>query len=177
MSIAIQRAAAAAILSGQYDDGLTERYNVGLDATPTHIAFNGITRVGVRFDASASGLGVPVQSVWVRFRKYGNPTGNLTVNIREGSDDTVAATIGTWDIASFGAAGTEETIIIRNRFYNTYNMVATDLVTIEFPSNATDGLEITTNSIASNPTNYTGRSFNGTVYANTSDPPSLIIKA
>ena len=176
MSIAQQRAAAAAILSGQYDDGLTTFYDRGLGSSPGHIQYNGITRVGVRFDASASGLTKKVMSVRVRFRKYGSPTGNVTVNVRKASDDTVAATIGTWSIQSFGMEGTEQEIAIRNRFNNSYQMVTSDLVTVEFPSNATNGLEISTNTTDGAVANYTGKSFNGTVYANTANPPAITIK-
>lgn len=35
-------------------------------------------------------------------------------------------------------------------------MVLNDVVSVEFPSNASNGLEITTNSILNNPTGYTG---------------------
>jgi hypothetical protein len=59
-------------------------------------------------------------------------------------------------------------------------MQTSDVVSVEFPSNATNatnGLEITTNSVLNNPIGYTGRSFNGSVYSSTSDPPALIIRA
>ena len=163
------RIANTAILSGQYDDGLTAFYSLDPDASPNHIQHSGVTRTAVRMDAGASGLGVPVKSVWLRFRKYGLPTGNITVNVRKGSDDSVASTIGTFPIEAV-PSDTEYEVVIRNRFGNSYNMEATDLVSIEYPSNAVNGFEITTHSTASNPTNYTGRSFNGTVYASTSDP-------
>jgi hypothetical protein len=170
------RIATAAVLSGQYDDGLTTVYEVLPDATPTHIQHNGITRTCVRFDAGATGLGVPVKSVWLRFRKYGLPTGNITVNIRKGSDDTIASTIGTFPIESV-PSDTEYEVVLRNRFGNTYNMLATDLVSIEYPSNAVNGFEITTHSTAGNPTNYTGRSFNGSIYASTTDPLCITVKS
>ena len=161
--------ATAALLSGQYDDGLTTFYSLDPDVTPTHIAHNGITRTCVRMDASGSGLNQAVKSVTIRFRKYGLPTGNIIVNIRKGSDDTVASTIGTIPIEAF-PQNVENEVVLRNRFGNTYQMIANDLVSVEFPSNATNGFEITTHSTASNPANYTGRSFNGSVYASTSDP-------
>jgi hypothetical protein len=172
------RIATAALLSGQYDDGLITVYEVLPDApTPTHIQHNGITRTGVRFDASASGLGTSVKSVWLRFRKYGLPTGPITVNIRKGTDDTVAATIGApFNIEHF-PANVEQTLVVRNRFNNSYQMVENDLVSVEFPSNATNGFEITTHSSASNPTNYTSRSYNGSTYSSTSDPLCITIKS
>lgn len=159
------------------DDGLATFYNMDLDATPGHIAHNGIGRTGVRFDAGASGIGTPIRSVLVRFRKYGLPTGPITINIRKGTDDTVAATIGTWNIEHF-PAGVEQSIVVRNRQQNTWNMVANDIVSVEFPSNATNGFEISTNSVETNPiNNYTSRSHNGTSWnATTSDPLAIIIK-
>src|SRR5262245_58184320 len=79
------------------EDGMQTFYELMPDAPePTHIRHSGsLTRSALRYDAGASGLNNPVRSVLIRFRKYGLPTGNITVNIRKGSDDTVAATIGT----------------------------------------------------------------------------------
>jgi hypothetical protein len=168
------RVAAAALLSGQYDDGLTTFYDVSLNATPNHIQYDGIERVGVRLDSGASAIGLPIKSVWLRFRKYGLPTGPITVNVRKVSDDS-AVLIGTFDIQHFPAE-VEQSLVIRNR-NNTYNMVVNDIVSVEFPSNAVNGLEITTNSVENNPTNYTGRSHNGTSWnASIADPLCLIIK-
>lgn len=97
MSIAMQRAAAAAILSGQqYDDGLATLYNIVLGATPNHVQHTGsVVRTGVRYETGSAGIGTKVQSVLIRYRKFGagTPTGNITVNVRKASDDTVAATI------------------------------------------------------------------------------------
>ena len=89
------------VLFGQYDDGLTTYYNVDLGASPGHIQYNGIGRVGVRFDAGAGGLNTSMKSVWVRFRTYGNPMGNITIGIRKASDDSLV-TIGTWPVEQFG---------------------------------------------------------------------------
>lgn len=164
----------ATIASGQYDDGLTSLYDVGLDATPGHIQFNGIERAGIRFDAGAGGLNTSVKSVWVRFRKYGSPTGNITVGIRKAADDSLV-TIGTWPIEQFGPAETEQSFIVRLRS-NTYQMVENDVVSVEFPSSATDGLEISTNTVESNPAGYTGRQHNGSTWANTTNPPAITIK-
>jgi hypothetical protein len=168
--------AAAAILSGQYDDGLTTRYDVPVGVSPNHVQHNGIGRTAVRFETGASGLGTPVKSVLFNFRKYGLPTGNITVNIRKASDDSVAATIGTIPIESF-PANVEQSVILRDRFNNSYNMVAGDMVSIEFASNAVHGFEVTQNSSSSDPTNYTSRSHNGSVWSSAlSDPLAIIIK-
>ena len=113
-------------------------------------------RVGVRFDAGADGLNTSMKSVWVRFRKYGAPTGNITIGIRKASDGSLVTTIGTWPIEQFGPAATEQSFVVRPRS-NTYQMVLNDVVNVEFPSNATDGLGISTSTTQGTPTGYTGR--------------------
>jgi hypothetical protein len=177
MSSSISRKiAAAAVITGQYDDGLTTFYNVDLGASPGHIAYNGIGRVGVRYDASASGLNTSVKSVLVKFRKYGSPTGNITVGVRKASDDSLV-TIGTFPIEGFNhvPAATEQSLVLRLRS-NVYQMVQNDVVSVEFPSNATNGIEISTSTTEGNPSNYTGRSHNGTTWSNTANPPAITIK-
>ena len=77
-------------------------------------------------------------------------------------------------IEQFGLG--EQSLAVRLRS-NTYNMVQNDVVSVEFPSNATDGLEITTNTTAGAQTGYTGRQHNGTTWANTANPPALVIKS
>jgi hypothetical protein len=166
--------ATAALLSGAYDDGLTTFYQIDPDATPTHLAHNGIGRTGVQYNAGASGIGTPVRSVWLRFKKYGLPTGPITVNIRN-SSDTIVATIGTFNIEHF-PAGVEQQLTLRNRFNNSHDMASGDRVSVEFPSNTTNGFEITTHSTAGNLSNYTSQSHNGTTWSSTSDPACLIIK-
>lgn len=59
-----RKSAAAAIISGQYDDGLNNLYSMDLSAPPGHIQHAGrITRTGILFGAGASGLGNSVKSV------------------------------------------------------------------------------------------------------------------
>jgi hypothetical protein len=170
------RVATAALLSGQYDDGLVTQYEIPLGVSPNHVQHNGIGRTGLRFETGSAGIGVKVQSVLVRFRKYGAPTGNITVGIRKASDDSLV-TIGTWDISALAPAATEHSVSVRNRFNQSYQMVANDIVSIEFPSNATNGFEISTNSVASDPSGYTSRSHNGSVWSSAlSDPLALTIK-
>lgn len=56
-------------------------------------------------------------------------------------------------------------------------VVSVDRVSIEYPSNAVNGFEITTNSVLSDPANYTSQSHNGTSWSITSDPLAIIIKS
>jgi hypothetical protein len=135
----------------------TTRYNVTQNSA-SHSEFDsGVTRQVVRFDAGASGLGEAVTEVIVRFRKYGTPSGNVTVNIRKGSDDTVASTIGTFTPNSFGSG--EQTATVSN-LSNSYSMVSGDRMSIEFPSNATDGVELDEDTGAS-PSGYTSQYYTG----------------
>ena len=175
----VQAAGAAVILSGQYDDGLTTAYSVPLGTSPSHLQHTGtVIRTGVRFETGSAGLGTKVQSVLIRYRRFGTgATGNITVNIRKASDDTVAATIGTWDIAALGATtGVEHEVVLRNRFNNSYQMVANDIVSIEYPAGAS-GFEVSQNSTASDPAGYTSKSYNGTIWSSAlSDPLAITIK-
>jgi hypothetical protein len=78
----------------QFDDGLATLYDVSIGAaTPGHIQYNGIGRVGVRFDSGASGLNSSSKSVWVFFRKNGNPLGNITVGVRKAEDLVILAVV------------------------------------------------------------------------------------
>jgi hypothetical protein len=119
-------------------------------------------------------LHASVKSVLIRFSKYGNPTGNIMVGIRKAFDDSLVP-IGTWHIQSLGPAATEQSFAVRLRS-NTYQMVANDVVSMEYPSSATDGLEISTSTSQENPSRYTGTQHNGTACANTTNPPAITIK-
>jgi len=71
----------------QFGDGLTPLYDVNIYAdTPGHIQYNGIRRLGVRFDCGASGLNSSAKSVWAFFRKNGNPIDNITAGVRKAAD-------------------------------------------------------------------------------------------
>ena len=116
--------------------------------------------------------------VLVRYRKFGSSdvSGNITVGVRKASDDSLV-TIGMWPIASLGqTAGIEREFVVRNRFNQSYQMVANDIVSIEYPA-GTSGFEISQNSTASDPSGYTSRSHNGTTWSSAlSDPLAITIK-
>jgi hypothetical protein len=154
---------------------MTSLLNVGLIATrPFLYSKSSFAMCQHRFKKGASGLGTSMKSIWIRFRKYGLPTGNITVGIRKASDDSLL-TINRIPIESF-PANVEQSVTLRLRS-NTYQLVDGDHVSIEYLSNAVNGLEITTNSTASDPTNYTSRSHNGTIWSSVlSDPLAIIIK-
>ena len=136
-----------------------------------HLEFaGGISRHGIRYDSGASGLGRMVQEVTVRFRKYGSPSGNATVGIRKASDGTLV-TLGTFAPNSFGSG--EQSTTISNTS-NTYVMVVGDRVTVEFPSNDTNGLELDQGDPASPANNYTSQDYDGTWGNTPQDTPIAI---
>jgi hypothetical protein len=155
------------------DDGMTTFYELMPDiGTATHISHSGsLTRSALRYDAGATGIGLAVRSVTVRFIKTGSPVGNVTINTRNAAD-TVTATIGTFNIASIGPAGTEIGYAVRLR-PNAVTLAQGDRVTIEY---ASSGLDVTTHSTASNPIqNATSQTFSGS-YSNSADPLCISVK-
>jgi hypothetical protein len=159
--------------TGQFDDALATFYQRDLGSAPGHIQYTGtVTRTGISFLAGASGLNLSVKSIHVRFRKYGSPVGNIVCGIRKASDGTLV-TLGTYPIESF-PAGVEQTLIVRLRS-NSYLMLTSDRVSIEFPASATDGLEISTNTTDGPVTNYQSQQWTGS-WANTSNPISITVK-
>jgi hypothetical protein len=57
-------------------------------------------------------------------------TGNLVVNIRKGSDDSIAATIGQADVSTFSTTGLQQVNFVNNA--NTYAIVAGDRIVAEY---------------------------------------------
>jgi hypothetical protein len=164
------------IVAGAFDDGLTTLYSIPTGAVPGTIQYNGVTRVGVRVDAGSTAIGLPIKSVVVNGRKYGNPTGNITVGVRKALDDSLV-TIGTLSMTTgfAGAAGSDFSFSLRLRT-NAYSTVLNDVISVEFPSSATDGFTILTNTSQGNPATFTGRSHNGTIWSNTTNPPAISFK-
>lgn len=137
----------------------------------------GIVRVGARLDATNPLIGDRVKVVQVLVQKHGNPTGTITVNIRKGTDDIVAATIGTFDITNVAAGRGEFSFVVRNKG-NTYDCLVNDVVSVEYTPTASvsDGLLIMTNAALSNQALWTGRQYNGTAWSNTTLAPALLVK-
>lgn len=139
---------------------LTTRYDVSQNSSG-HLEFDGgVSRQGVRFDAGASGLNQAVQEVTVRFRKYGSPSGSATVGVRKNSDGTLI-TLGTFTPNSFGSGEQATTISAPT---NTYLMLTSDRVVVEFPSQSTDGMELDQDDGAS-PSGYTSQAWSGSSWA------------
>jgi hypothetical protein len=147
------------------------RYDVSQSGSG-HLEFDGPTRFGVRFDAGASGLNEAVTEVVVRFRKYGTPSGSATVGIRKNSDGTLIS-LGTFTPNSFGSGEQTATISAPS---NTYLMVTSDRVSVEFPSDATDGMELDEDDTGGSHTGYTCQSFTGSTWSTESSGIGMRIK-
>ena len=147
------------------------RYDVSQSGSG-HLEFDGPNRFGVKFDSGASGIGQAVTEVVVRFRKYGSPSGNATVGIRKNSDGTLLS-LGTFAPNSFGTGEQSTTI---NAASNTYNMVANDRVTVEFPSDSNDGLELDEDDTGGSHSGYTCQSFTGSTWSTESSGIGMRIK-
>jgi hypothetical protein len=122
---------------GSGTGGSTVRYDVTQNSS-SHSEMDTINRFGIRFNAGAGGLNEAVTEVIVRFRKSGTPSGSATVGIRKGSDGTLV-TLGSFTPNSFGSGEQAATISAAS---NTYQMVSGDYVTVEFPANSSDFIEL-----------------------------------
>ena len=135
------------------------RYNV-VQNSSGHLEMDTVSRIAVRFDSGASGINEAVTEVTVRFRKYGTPSGSATVGIRKNSDGTLIS-LGTFTPNSFGS-GEQSTVISAPS--NTYQMLANDRVSVEFPANASDGIELDEDT-GSSPSGYTSQWWTGSSWS------------
>lgn len=138
---------------------LTTRYDVN-QSSSGHLEMDTPSRFGVRFDSGASGLNQAVREVTVRWRNYGSPSGSATVGIRKNSDGTLVS-LGTFTPGSFGSGERSTTISAPT---NTYLMLTNDRVSIEFPANASNGIEIDQDDAAS-PSGYTSQQWTGSSWS------------
>jgi hypothetical protein len=139
-------------------------------------ATGGIVRAGARVDATNPIITQKVKVVQVFCTKFGNPSGNISVVVRKGTDDTIGATIGTFNIQN--VIGSEFSFVAQNDTH-VYATAVNDVVSVEYTAgggNNTDGLVLLTSAYQGNPALWTGRQHNGTSWANAPSAPALLIK-
>jgi len=168
-----QRAAAAAIVADSIQNPRTHIvsqptvYDVAKPASPTFVQLTGgVNRAAVRFDTGNASLGTKPKEFTFYWRKLTLATsGNIVVCIRKASDDTIAATLAEWPVEGPTWQVNElRTAIVGG--VNNYEIVANDLLSIEFPS----GIEIAMNPGQANPVGlFTSRSYNGTAWSSTAN--------
>jgi hypothetical protein len=115
------------VLPGQ--QGATEFYTSPSSNTPVQLWLGSNTRFGEHAATSSILIGKIITEVDVWMKAVGSPTGTITVTIRKGSDDSIAATMGT--MAATSLTGTMKLYTFTNTG-NAYTIVATDKVLVEF---------------------------------------------
>ncbi len=146
------------------------RYDV-VQSSADHMEMSGYSRLAVRFNSGAPGLGQAVTEVVVRFRKYGSPSGSATVGIRKASDGTLVS-LGTFTPSSFGSG--EQVATITPSPASTYLLVVNDRISVEFPDNASDGIELDEDD-AGPPSGFTSQGWNGSAWTDTTEAIALRI--
>ena len=114
-------------------------FNVSPGTSPTFVAFSGIvSRLAVKFDTSGVGLGTIPYKITIPYRRIGNPTGNISVGIRKAVGDTFTL-IAEWPIVELRHSGI---ITINVQGGNDYQMVANDKLSIEYPPDNSNTIEV-----------------------------------
>jgi hypothetical protein len=149
----------------------TTIYNVPA-GSGQHLEYIGSTsRAGIRFASGASGIGQAVTQVIVKFRQIGNPSGTASVGVRKNSDGTFVS-LGSFSPGSFGSG--EQSVTI-NATSNSYIMQTNDRVSVEYPPNSSNSIELTQDPGSSNPSGYPSEEYDGS-WAASSDTISMTIQ-
>jgi hypothetical protein len=162
-----KRAAASAAMVESTAPGQTVTfpvaYDVSLGTAPSFVKFDTVSRYCVKFDTGGAGLGSSPVAITFKWRKYGNPSlisGNISVGIRKASGDTFSL-IAEYPVGDYNTSvasdPTIRTAVVGGS--NSYVMVANDKVSIEFPANATNGIEIAVSTTEAYPTGYTSQKY------------------
>lgn len=172
-----ERRAAGALLEDNQDNPPTQtvtraaHYNVSPGASPTFVAFSGTTsRLAVQFNTGGVGLGTIPYKITIPYRRVGNnPTGVISVGLRKAAGDTFTL-IAQWPIVeprqSIGL------ITINVEGANDYQMVANDKLSIEYPPDNTNTIEVACGTGL--PSGFTSQQYTGS-YAATTAPLAVKI--
>jgi hypothetical protein len=169
MSIAQQKAAVAAIhqsLTNPDTHTVTRvsNYNVSPETTPTFVSFTGTTeRYAIQHDTGGDGVGNIPYRVTFHYQRIGNPTGNVSVGIKKASDDSFVL-LAEHPVSEPVKAGLI-TVVVEGS--NSYEFVANDKISIEYPPNETDTIELACGTNL--PSGFTSQSYDGS-YAATAEP-------
>jgi hypothetical protein len=176
------RAAAAAIVADSIQNPPTHIvthptiYNVGLGSAPSWIAFNTISRMGVKINTGhTEGLGSNPIEVSFRFKTYGAATaasGVIRVGVRKIADDSFMLIAEHPVEFNPALIGVQQSAIIRGQ--NPYSLVAGDHVSIEFPANATSSIELPVSTSEAFPTNTVSQQYVSS-WANTASNRPLAV--
>jgi hypothetical protein len=180
-----ERAAAAAIIQNNINNPPTQTlshsviYNVGHGTTtaPTWLRYDTPTRYGVKINTGhTAGLGTNPIEVSFRYRTYGAPNGLIRVGVRKISNDEFVL-IAEHPV-QFNTAYIGQELSARVMGQMPYSLLAGDHVVLEYPANATSGIEIPASTSEAFPTNTVSQVYTGS-WANTASnrPLAVSIKA
>jgi hypothetical protein len=144
-------------------------YNVLPGASPTFVSFTGITsRFTIQHNTAGIGIGDIPYKVTFHYRRIGNPEGNLNIGIRKSAGDTFQL------IAQHPVIEPRHSGIISATIQggNEYQMVANDKISIEYPPNENNTIELTCSTGL--PAGFTSQQYAGS-YSATSSPLSVTI--
>lgn len=149
-------------------------YDVGLGSAPNWIAFNTISRMGVKINTGHPDLGGNPVEVTLKYRTYGAASDNIRVGIRKVSEGDSFLLIAEHPV-EFNQLlmGKERTATIRGG--NPYSIVAGDLISIEFPASATSSIELPVSTSESFPTNTVSQEYIAGAWANTASNRPLAV--
>jgi hypothetical protein len=148
-------------------------YNVAPGSAPSWIAFNTLSRMAVKIDTGNTNLGTNPIEVKFNFRTYGVASGLIRVGIRKASDDSFLLIAEHPIEFNQALIGVPQTATIRGA--NPYSLVANDKVSIEFPANATSGIELAVSTSEAFPTNTTSQQYSAGSWANTASNRPLAV--
>lgn len=163
---AYERAATAAMLYDNIQNPpeslvtRESRYNISPGASPTFVPFSDdVSRLAVSFDSDTA-LGLVPYRITVTYRKVGTPQGVLSVGIRKADGDTFQL-IAEHPLLTQSTNTGVYTINVEG--HNDYAMLEGDGVSIEYPSDNTNTIEVACN--GSPPTDFTSESYDGSYSA------------
>lgn len=116
--------------SGGGGGGGSTVYNQTVGSSPQHLEFEGgVSRAGIKFNSGNASIGKIVTKVTAQLRKQNSPSGTASIVVRS-LGGTLRTTLGTFSPGSLGSG--EQTITVN--YTGTYQLVADDVVSVEYPS-------------------------------------------
>ena len=127
----------------------------------------------MKFNTGHTGIGTNPIEVSFKYKTYGAPNGLVKVGVRKIADDSFVL-IAEHPI-SFNAAHIGQELNARVIGSMPYSLVAGDNFVLEFPANATSGIEIPVSTSEAFPTDTVSQQYSAGSWANTASNRPLAI--
>lgn len=149
----------------------TGAYSVDREPNAMPLRFTGLERLLVNFNAGGSGIGTIPFKVIIPFKTVGYPPdSHIRVGIRKRVDDSFAL-LAEYPI-TYNIKSGWNTITVEG--HSDYQMVADDKLSIEYPPDPDNTIEIATSTAAA-PAGYKSQSYDGETYTDTTDQLAIQI--